>query len=573
MWSLFQQKVRRTSPECSHRGRFRPQLEALEDRYLLSAGALDTTFGTGGLVAGGPIVTAQAVVVYPLTNSLNAGKIVVGGYVPNSAHAFQWALARYNANGTIDSGFGNNGVVISAGGQIGSQSYFPLQVTGLVLQSDGKIVAVGDATVGTNFEFAVARYNSDGSLDATFNGGNKKGGGLIVTDVALNTKNQVWDYTTAVAVQSDGKIDVAGFPTIPTNGVPPADFALVRYNSDGALDPTFGPNGNGIVITANFGSSYDEAHAMAIQSDGKIVLAGGTFNGLDTPLAMAAARYTTGGLLDSSFGTGGIVMGLRPGGSGAASAYGVVIQGDGGIVTAGYSTVGGSDLLTLARLKSNGQLDTAFGSSGFAVNSSLAAAHDGRIPSPNAVVLAANGDLLATGRTVNSATADFGVAAFLPTGAIDTTFGTNGITTADFAGGSDNAHAIAIQSDGKFLVAGGTTPAGGSTSSALARFLAPNTKIGSLTGSSANGNVTLAAANVLNSNPTSTIIQVYFYLQNPDLSLTLLGAGTNNNGIWANTFSETAYGLTSGATYTFVAQAVDSNGILSDPSVVSLTVF
>ena len=106
----------------------------------------------------------------------------------------------------------------------------------------------------------------------------------------------------------------------------------------------------------------------------------------------------------------------------------------------------------------------------------------------------------------------------------------------------------------------------------MARFLPPNTKIGSFTGSSAAGSVSLTASGIMNSNPTSTIIQVSFYLQNPDLSLTLLGSGTNNNGTWTFTFSESAYGLTSGTTYTFVAQAADNFGTLSDPATVSLQV-
>src|SRR5262245_52759283 len=150
----------------------------------------------------------------------------------------------------------------------------------------------------------------------------------------------------------------------------------------------------------------------------------------------------------------------------------VLVQSNGGIVVVGGSSTGA----TLARLTSSGQLDQNFGSQGYASNSNLATAY--------AVAQAADGDLLAAGQTPevnnNPATELFGVAAFLPTGAPDTTFGTGGMTTANFSsGGVAFADAMAIQADGKIVVDGVINYSSSTGPSlALARFLPPNTKVG-----------------------------------------------------------------------------------------------
>ncbi len=339
------------------------------------------------------------------------------------------------------------------------------------------------------------------------------------------------------------------------------EFAVARYNANGSLDTSFGSRRNGLVITPQFGGNVsDEASALAIQPGGQIVLAGYTTpqSPSRTGALIAVARYTGAGSLDGSFGTGGIVTGLTPSGTTNAYAEGVVVQSSGAIVVAGgaHST---SNVLTLARLTSAGQLDPTFGTSGYAISNAQTHA--------NTLAQDANGDLLAGGNTPpdNNGHPDMAITAFLPGGTPDTTFGTAGTTTAIFTGANSAAYALAIQNDGKIVAAGN-----GNGTLALARFLPPDTKIGSFSGYSAAGNITLTASNILNSNPTSTINQVNFYLQNPDLSFTLLGTGTNNNGTWTFTFAEATYGLTAGNTYTFVAQAVDSKGALSDPVSVAL---
>jgi uncharacterized delta-60 repeat protein len=549
----------------------------MEDRCLLSAGALDPTFGSGGLVSGINVSNAtqayaNAVVVQTDGKTVSGGLITVNGTPSPFSTTTRFALERYNTDGTPDSAFGTNGVVQTVVGV--GQSF----IQGLALQSDGKIVAVGYAQVATSpvvdTAFAVARYNPNGTLDTTFGSG-----GIVLTNVVPVTRHSNSlgypgvERATSVAIQGDGKIDVGGW-SCPGSGADSSEFTLVRYNANGTLDKTFGSSKTpGIVVTPAFGSSGDFVNALALQSDGKILEAGATSSNLTG--AIAVARYTSTGQLDSSFGNNGVVIGLAPPGA-AAAANGILVQNGGAVVLAGTAKTTTSDALVMARLTSAGHLDTTFGSSntGFATISNMVYG--------DAIARAPNGDLLAAGTAGtwgNWASFDFGIAAFLPNGTPDTTFGTGGVTVADFSGGRDGAGALAIQGDGKIVAAGSTVPVSGNgyPNLALARFLPPDTKIGSFVANPnqvpAGSSVTLTASNILNANPTSTISQVAFYVDaNGDGILepgtdTLLGYGTNNGGTWTFTFTPTTSG-----TFTLFAQAQDSNGVFSDPVSVALQV-
>jgi len=459
------------------------------------------------------------------------GKIVAGGETDNTSRGVISALERYNANGTLDSSFGSGGVVQTAVGA--GASY----IVSVALQSDGKILAVGSAShSSTVSELAVARYNSNGSLDTTF------GSGGIV---------QIWTSTgsygaDAVAIQGDGKIDVAG-----------GGFGLAQLNAYGSLDNTFGSRRNpGIIATPPFSG----VSGLTIQSDGMILLVGSTAS------AMAVARYTTTGQLDSSFGSRGTVT-MAPAGS-TAAAHDAVVQSNGDIVVGGSIAGTPHASMTLARLTSTGQLDTTFGglNTGFAIDSS--------IMSTQGIAQAANGDLVAAGTTPRKLTGSvsFGVAAFLPSGLPDTTFGTGGTTTADFAGGGVNVSSMAIQGDGKIVAAGlGWMPPDTNNSFfALARFLPPDTKIGSFTASqlTAGSPVTLTASNIMNSNPTSYIAQVAFYYLDSNNNVVPLGTVTS-------TSTQASYSVSTSLApgiYTLYAVATDSNGVLSDPLAISFTV-
>src|SRR6266702_1946540 len=187
------------------------------------------------------------------------------------------------APGDLDPTFGSGGKVTTP---IGTSSDQPFAVA---VQSDGKIVAAGESFNGSDFDFALARYTTAGDLDTTFNGTGK-----VITPIGSSS-----DRPYAVPLQSAGKLVAAGESFNGSN----FDFALARYTTAGDLDTTF--NGTGKVITP-IGSSDDHARALALQSDGKIVVVGSSYNS-SSDYDFALARYTSAGALDTTFGAGGKV--------------------------------------------------------------------------------------------------------------------------------------------------------------------------------------------------------------------------------------------------------------------------
>ena len=271
-----------------------------------SNGSLDTTFNTTGKIT---------TPIGPANNSAFSmaiqgdGKIIAAGFANNGSND-DFALARYNSDGSLDTSFDSDGQVTTAMGP-GNDA-----IRSIVIQNDGKILAVGNASNGTNFDFAIARYNANGSLDTSFDTDGK-----LLTPIGSGT-----DYAMSVAIQSDGKIVAAGYSY---NGAD-NDFALARYSSNGSLDTTFNTTGK---ITTPIGSANNSGFSMAIQSDGKIVVAGFSYNGSNDDFALA--RYNSDGSLDTSFDSDGKYTAEF--GSGNDVANVVAVQSDGKIVTAGYS--------------------------------------------------------------------------------------------------------------------------------------------------------------------------------------------------------------------------------------------
>jgi uncharacterized delta-60 repeat protein len=309
-------------------------------------GSLDSSFGTDGKVTTdfpGLAAVISAVVVQP------DGKIVVaGGAYPLFTFAGDFKVARYNPDGSLDTSFGIGGIVTTIFPGNGSYAF------ALALQSDGKIIAAGTDFVDfhpgdmSDTDFALARYNPDGSLDATF--GN---GGTITTDF-LGAEDDVF----SVLIQPDGKIVAVGAANSPFDYY---DFAAARYLSNGNLDTTFGTGGK---VRTDFGNNdLDIANAAALQPDGKIVAAGTTVFDFGVQQQFALARFNSGGTLDTTFGTGGLV--LIDFGSFAQSANAVLIQPDGKIITVGYPNTESNDSdFLLARCNPNGSLDPSFGVGG-----------------------------------------------------------------------------------------------------------------------------------------------------------------------------------------------------------------
>jgi uncharacterized delta-60 repeat protein len=341
-----------------------PGLQVVEE-------ALDPGFGTNGKATikfPGGFSEALAVVVQ------TDGRIVAAGHNAGSGNS-DFALARFNTNGSLDPTFGEAGKVTTDFSVTSDRPF------ALVLQPDGKVIAAGAVN---NFGFGLARYNTDGSLDPSFGIGGK-----------VTTPSTSFAGALAAALQPNGKIVIAG---IDLNQID-RDFAIARFNSDGSIDPTFGTAGR---VLTNFGGS-EAAHALVLQPDGKIIAAGGET--LFTAQAnFKLARYNSDGSLDSTFGSGGKVITDFFGNFDQAN--GLALQTDGKILAAGVATSSSpfNSVFALARYNTNGSLDATFGSSG------LVATDVGIADGANAVAIQPDGKIIAAGSNSNNVNpADFGL--------------------------------------------------------------------------------------------------------------------------------------------------------------------
>lgn len=342
-------------------------------------GTLDNTFDGDG-IATANIAAANSDAAFAVTIQPD-GKILLAGQTFNGSLT-KIAVVRLNANGSPDTTFDGDGIVVTS---IGSGSE---QVRAIALQNDGKIVVAGQTFNGANNDIAVLRYNSNGSLDATFDGISGNGNGIVTTAIGAAT-----DTGYGVVIQPDGKIVVAGFYFSGTNN----DVAVLRYDANGVLDASFDADG---IVTAAAGTNTDEAFAVALQTDGKIVIAGCTNSG--TPNDFLIMRFNTNGSLDSSFGGNGIT--ITPIGNGAEIANSVAIQADGKIVAAGFSSNGANNDFAVIRRNADGSLDTTFDGDG-----KLTTPIGISVDTANGVAIQADGKIVAVGRTVIGSFADFGV--------------------------------------------------------------------------------------------------------------------------------------------------------------------
>jgi len=331
-------------------------------------------------------------------------------------------LVRYNVDGSLDVSFDSDGKVVTNVG-------FNDSGNAVALQNDGKIVVAG--TTGTpTTDFAIVRYSTDGSLDPSFGTG-----GIVTTSIGRN------DDAKSVVIQSDGKIVVAGTSD--------SDFAVVRYTSSGALDNSFDTDGK---VTTDIGSSTnDSANSVAIQSDGAIVVAGTDLNDF------ALVRYTSTGALDNTFDTDGKVT-TDIGSSTSDSAKSIAIQSDGAIVVAGTS----SSNFAVVRYTSTGALDNTFDTDGKVTTDIGSSTND----SANSVAIQSDGAIVVAGTSAN----DFAIVRYTSAGALDTGFGTGGKVTTDIGTSTfDSGASVVIQGDSKIVVAGRSST-GGAPSFAVTRY-------------------------------------------------------------------------------------------------------
>ncbi len=314
-------------------------------------GTLDPSFGSGGItVTSLPSVSATA-----FAATLQAdGKLLIAGRSCASSRATGFLLLRYTTGGALDPGFGTGGIVTTGipGGISNSANAVALSGTNIVL--------AGHSKIGGRFVIALAQYTSSGALDSTFGSG-----GVVTTPIFSIDADAA-----ALAVQVDGKIVAAGLAGSAATNV--WDVALLRYNANGTLDLPFGGTNTGMAIT-DIGSSSNYANAVALQPDGKIVVAGNAFaNPSANTSDIAVLRYNTDGTLDTTgFGSpnGYVTTNIGAFDNG----YAVAVQPlDGKIVVAGNADAGMGDRLALLRYNANGTPDLGFGTGGIVTRAASA---------------------------------------------------------------------------------------------------------------------------------------------------------------------------------------------------------
>jgi len=383
------------------------------------------------------------------------GKIVVVGqtYQNNDYSNEDFAIARYTPGGKLDDSFGTKGRVTT---DFPGLAAVPSAV---LVQPDGKILVAGGAFPLFVFagNFKLARYNPDGTLDAGF--GN---GGIVTTNFGAGS------FAFDLALQPDGKIIAAGtvFVDFSSDDSSNTDFGLARYNADGTLDPSFGTGGK---VLTDFDGFNDDAMAVLLQPDGKIVAAGSAKNPASF-YDFALARYLPDGTLDASFGSAGKVR-TDFGAQNFDRAHAAVLQPDGKIVAAGFASLAfGDTRYAVARYGADGTLDPTFSGDG------KTRLHFGSCcERANGVLLQADGKVVVVGfPDSESSDSEFVLARLDASGALDPGFGKNGRVRTSFGNLNGGANSAVMQADGKIIAVGfQATSTDKAVEFALARYLAP----------------------------------------------------------------------------------------------------
>ncbi|HEX3096266.1 MAG TPA: Ig-like domain repeat protein [Usitatibacter sp.] len=415
---------------------------------ITSAGALDTTFGVNGIAqqGAGSSVRGNALKVQ------SDGKIVAAGTGATTRPAV--AVARFTADGANDTGFGSSGVTVHQFTISGDEGNALVILAGgdLVVAGGGNDPADCACSGSTADNELLAAFTASGTLDTTFSGG-----GSIEVDAGSKQGAAL-----ASALQSDGKLVVAGYQRPVPSVSSLLSGTLARFNADGSLDTTFGTGG---FVT----NGADKMQAVAIQSDGKIVAAGygdGNFGG-NPATRLTVQRLNANGTPDTTFGTGGTTIATLDGPTEEANA--VAIQPDGKIVVGGIGQLGGSSFSDslFMRFNADGSIDTTFGTNGKA-RVAMSTGND----LVKAIALQPDGKIVGAGYgDVSSSQVSIMVTRLNANGAVDTTFGTSGVATTSIGATISNGNALALQIDGKIVVGGKWfNPGNGTDDFALVRY-------------------------------------------------------------------------------------------------------
>jgi uncharacterized delta-60 repeat protein len=426
---------------------FSPDLSTLSDFAVVRLGPdgrLDTSFGTAGMTTidvgvtdpntGQPVHTddfASGIAVQ------KDGQIVISGTTVGVEDVdFNFAVVRLTPDGSIDTGFGSDGRAI-ADFPAATNSFFPTPsfdtAESLALAPDGTIV-VGGVTnpnlfdpLGTGDDFAVARFDTDGTLDASFGSG-----GLVAADLGQGQPGSL-DQAYAVVVQPDGKIVLGGESTN-ICGATGTQFALLRLNQDGTRDTSFGSDGQVLTPIPGYDGATNSIGDLALQPDGKIVAGGYNF-AYPSSTDFVLARYNPDGSLDTGFGSGGLVAADPP--TASRQGWAIALQPrDGKIVFAGSDFYQSSSFsgFIVERFNADGSVDTRYGTGGTTMTQFTGLRSESSPLEPlvlpdGKVVVAVTTSAFPPGA---SGTDEFGLVEYNPDGRLNTHFGTGGRVTVDF---------------------------------------------------------------------------------------------------------------------------------------------
>lgn len=408
---------------------------------LAASGDLDTTFsGDGKVTTGfttGSSYYMDMIVLQPDGKILAIGERYDPSNSTSSIHDF--ALARYNMDGSLDNTFSGDGKLLT---NFGAMEY-PEEAA---VQSDGKIVVAGDKCNAAGVcDLLVARYNRNGTLDTTFSGDGK----LTVSFGPSNGGGG------GIAIRSDAKIVIGGWMV---NSHGDSDFAVYRLNPNGTLDTTFSGDGK---VNGNFGPEREDVALDLVQYSGKVLVVGRTCDVITNACDFALLRMTSNAALDTTFAGDGT---LTTNFGASEQAFGVARRGDGKIVVGGKKCSGGPCVMAAARYNDNGTLDTMFSGDG------KQTVNVGTSTWATDVVVQGDGKAVLGGCVRDGAGWDFALARLLGNGNLDTTFSGDGKARVDFGGHEDCALGIGRQSNGRYVL-GGYTYDGTQDDFAIARIL------------------------------------------------------------------------------------------------------
>ncbi len=432
-------------------------------------GQLDISFNTNGkLMTNFGQYYASLNAVQQLPN----GQILVAGSVANnnSFTSFDFLVARYNSNGSIDPSFGTNGFTT-----IDFSSNYDA-ANALAIQSDGKILVAGRSTSNVYYDVAIARLNANGQLDNSFNGSGK-----VLVDLQGES-----DEARTITLQKDGKIIIAGLSSTATAG----NALALRLNTDGSLDNSFGTNGH--VLFTFTGAAYFSS--CLVMNDGSIALAGSTIVLGNSRMAMA--KINSNGTAASGFGTNGQAEFLETAGQSSCAAlrYNPFNQN---FYLAGMCATNAYML----SIKNDGSINPSFATNGRA-NFDL-----GGSEIFNSFCIDQNGDFLLCGNNyINNSYESF-VAKLKANGTADNAWGSSGATSINWSIANDYGTAMTLQSDGKLLMVGSND---NGLFSHIARFNNSTTAV--------NGTKEIAIQeSAINCYPNPACTQVYFDIPETDL--------------------------------------------------------